>query len=107
MFRALRSACTAAPPVRLSQQKLQAYPRQFSKSQTFSRLRVESRLTPVVVVIGFIPIFTFALGTWQVRRRRWKLDLIEQLNDQTNREPLELPEFVKCASLFGHLCTTA
>lgn len=104
MFRALRAA---ARSVRLQQQKSQAHPRFFSKPQTFSRLRVQSRLTPVVIVIGFIPIFTFALGTWQVRRRRWKLDLIEQLNDQANREPLELPEFVKCASLLGLLCPAA
>ena len=91
MYRVLRSCSAARPP--------HIYTRNFSKSQTFSRLHVRSRLSPVVLVIGFIPLFTFALGTWQVRRRRWKLDLIEQLNDQASREPLELPEFVKCASV--------
>ena len=104
MFRAFRSACSTARQSRLPPQR---YSRDFSKSQTFSRLHVQSRLSPVVVVIGLIPIVTFTLGTWQVRRRRWKLDLIEQLNDQADREPLELPEFVKCASLLAHFCTAA
>ncbi|KAF8521295.1 SURF1-domain-containing protein [Gautieria morchelliformis] len=93
MFPVLRSACAAARPARLSRPKPLGS-RYFSKSHTFSRLRVESRFSPAVVVIGLIPIFTFALGTWQVRRRRWKLDLIEQLNDQADRAPLALPEFV-------------
>lgn len=56
-----------------------------------------TQIKPTVFIIGCIPIFTFYLGTWQLRRLKWKLDLIEQLNDQTNREPLELPDVVKCA----------
>ncbi|KAF8576821.1 mitochondrial protein required for respiration [Ramaria rubella] len=68
--------------------------RNVAKSHTFLRFRAGSRFSPAVVLIGFIPIFTFGLGTWQVRRRKWKLDLIEQLNDQINREPLEFPEYV-------------
>lgn len=66
---------------------------------------MRSKVSPAILVIGFIPIFTFALGTWQVRRRRWKLDLIEQLNDQLQREPLELPNYVKCATLLGSVPT--
>ncbi|GJJ12564.1 hypothetical protein Clacol_006807 [Clathrus columnatus] len=49
---------------------------------------------PTVLVIGCIPIFTFYLGTWQLRRLKWKLNLIEQLNEQLNREPLKLPSAV-------------
>lgn len=38
-----------------------------------------------------IPIGTFLLGTWQVQRRKWKLNLLQNLNDRIYHEPLELP----------------
>ncbi|XP_071628773.1 surfeit locus protein 1 isoform X3 [Temnothorax longispinosus] len=38
-----------------------------------------------------IPIATFALGTWQIKRWRWKLDLIENLKQRTSAEPIDLP----------------
>nr|XP_039252010.1 surfeit locus protein 1-like [Styela clava] len=39
-----------------------------------------------------IPVATFCLGTWQVRRRTWKNDLIESLNKKTTAEPQPLPQ---------------
>lgn len=40
-----------------------------------------------------VPVATFALGTWQVRRRRWKLQLIEDLQSKTTQPPAAaLPE---------------
>ncbi|KAG5272158.1 hypothetical protein AALO_G00162280 [Alosa alosa] len=38
-----------------------------------------------------IPITTFGLGSWQVRRRQWKLQLIEELRSLTTAEPIPLP----------------
>uniref|UniRef100_A0AAY4AF06 SURF1-like protein n=1 Tax=Denticeps clupeoides TaxID=299321 RepID=A0AAY4AF06_9TELE len=38
-----------------------------------------------------IPVTTFGLGTWQVRRREWKLKLIEELKNLTTAEPVPLP----------------
>lgn len=38
-----------------------------------------------------IPIATFALGTWQIKRLLWKLDLIEKLKQRTSAEPIDLP----------------
>ncbi|XP_048876715.1 surfeit locus protein 1 [Brienomyrus brachyistius] len=38
-----------------------------------------------------IPVTTFGLGTWQVRRREWKLQLIEDLRRLTTAEPIDLP----------------
>lgn len=39
-----------------------------------------------------IPAVTFALGTWQVQRRKWKLQLIEELSRKTEMPPVDLPE---------------
>lgn len=39
-----------------------------------------------------IPIATFVLGTWQVQRLRWKLNLIETLKSHITQEPIELPK---------------
>ncbi|XP_014208220.1 surfeit locus protein 1 [Copidosoma floridanum] len=39
-----------------------------------------------------IPVITFGLGTWQVGRRQWKLDLLKDLQDRLSKEPIEMPE---------------
>nr|XP_057919495.1 surfeit locus protein 1 [Doryrhamphus excisus] len=38
-----------------------------------------------------IPATTFGLGTWQVKRRQWKLQLIDELAKLTSAEPIPLP----------------
>lgn len=38
-----------------------------------------------------VPIATFGLGTWQIKRWRWKLNLIETLKQRTSSEPINLP----------------
>ncbi|XP_060769367.1 surfeit locus protein 1 [Neoarius graeffei] len=38
-----------------------------------------------------IPLTTFGLGTWQVKRRQWKLKLIEDLHILTTADPIPLP----------------
>ncbi|XP_057265194.1 surfeit locus protein 1 isoform X1 [Pezoporus wallicus] len=37
-----------------------------------------------------VPLSTFCLGTWQVQRRKWKLDLIAQLASRITSEPIPL-----------------
>lgn len=37
-----------------------------------------------------IPVTTFCLGTWQIFRLQWKLDLIDQLESKTRRPPQPL-----------------
>ncbi|XP_058789388.1 surfeit locus protein 1 [Phymastichus coffea] len=39
-----------------------------------------------------IPIITFGLGTWQIWRRDWKLNLIKDLEARLSREPIDIPE---------------
>jgi surfeit locus 1 family protein len=38
-----------------------------------------------------IPLITFGLGVWQVKRRQWKLEMIEYMEKRTQTEPIELP----------------
>lgn len=38
-----------------------------------------------------IPATTFGLGTWQVKRRQWKMELINELTRLTTAEPVPLP----------------
>ena len=52
-----------------------------------------------MVLVGIIPIFTFALGTWQVQRLKWKVALIDELEEKLQREPMPLPPHVKYGKL--------
>jgi surfeit locus 1 family protein len=54
-----------------------------------------SFLNPTLVTLGLIPVLTFALGTWQVQRLKWKVDLIDQLTEKLQRDPIPLPSKVK------------
>jgi surfeit locus 1 family protein len=38
-----------------------------------------------------IPIFTFGLAMWQIKRRQWKIDLINYMEERTRSKPVELP----------------
>ena len=54
-----------------------------------------SLLSPALIGLCLIPLFTFALGTWQVQRLKWKVDLIDKLSEQLQQEPIPLPNKVK------------
>ncbi|XP_014667552.1 PREDICTED: surfeit locus protein 1-like [Priapulus caudatus] len=41
-----------------------------------------------------VPATAFALGAWQVRRRRWKLNLIDMLDTRLTAPPVPLPDDV-------------
>lgn len=41
-----------------------------------------------------MPIISFGLGTWQVKRLRWKTDLISEAEDRLTLPPLPLPPVV-------------
>lgn len=70
------------------------------------KARRDSWLNPTILVLGFIPIFTFALGTWQLQRLRWKVNLIDELKEKLEREPITLPRQVKYERIFLFRYTT-
>ena len=53
------------------------------------------RWGPVTIGLAFCPIITFGLGTWQVQRLRWKVDLIENLEERMSLDAIPLPRKVK------------
>ncbi|OJT15923.1 Surfeit locus protein 1 [Trametes pubescens] len=67
-------------------------------SQTYKAKR-EPLITPTMILIGIMPIFTFALGTWQVQRLKWKVALIDELEEKLEREPMPLPPQINLAAL--------
>lgn len=50
-----------------------------------------------MILLGFMPIFTFTLGTWQIQRLKWKVNLIDELSEKLQRLPMSLPGVIKCA----------
>ncbi len=50
-----------------------------------------------MLLVGFIPFFTFGLGTWQLRRLQWKINLVDELKEKLELPPLALPRKIKCA----------
>lgn len=50
----------------------------------------KSSKLPAIALLS-IPVVTFALGVWQVRRREQKLNMIAFLNSRTKSEPISLP----------------
>lgn len=60
-----------------------------------SGARGRSRSTFVKAVLALAGIALFisfiSLGTWQVQRRAWKLDLIERVNTRVHSQPVPVP----------------
>jgi surfeit locus 1 family protein len=71
----------------------------FSKRKTevptIYKPRQEPWVNPTMLVIGFIPFFTFGLGTWQLYRLQWKVALIDELEEKLNLHPISLPQKIK------------
>lgn len=44
-----------------------------------------------MIVVGIIPFFTFGLGTWQLKRLKWKINLIDELGEKLQMQPIMLP----------------
>jgi surfeit locus 1 family protein len=40
---------------------------------------------------------------WQVQRLKWKVDLIDELQEKLEMQPLTLPNHVECASVLTRM----
>lgn len=60
---------------------------------TRARERSRSTFLKAVLVLAGIALFIsfLSLGTWQVQRRAWKLDLIERVNERVRSQPVAVP----------------
>ncbi|OBZ68603.1 Surfeit locus protein 1, partial [Grifola frondosa] len=63
------------------------------------KAKQEPFITPTLILVGAIPIVTFGLGTWQVQRLKWKVALIDDLEEKLQREPMLLPKQINLAAL--------
>lgn len=54
--------------------------------------------SPALIVLACVPLLTGFLGYWQIQRLKWKLSLIEELEDKLRREPMRLPSNIKSVS---------
>ncbi|GAA5863217.1 hypothetical protein JCM1840_002513 [Sporobolomyces johnsonii] len=98
---------TAAPFFRSSPNRLLPRPslapssaRHASSSAPFSQSAKDKlRARPFLILVGIMPVFTFALGVWQVKRLQWKLDLIDQLDRKLHQDPVRLPARIDPAAI--------
>ncbi|XP_056410627.1 surfeit locus protein 1 [Hyla sarda] len=71
---------------------LQKCPGSGSQRSLSSTPLAESGKDPLVKwLLLLIPVVSFGLGTWQIQRRKWKLNLIQQLEAQLTSSPIALP----------------
>ncbi|MEG2999863.1 MAG: SURF1 family protein [Comamonas sp.] len=58
-----------------------------------ARKRSRSTFTKAVLALAGIALFIsfLSLGTWQVQRRAWKLDLIERIDQRVHTQPVAVP----------------
>ncbi|KAJ7596646.1 mitochondrial protein required for respiration [Mycena floridula] len=54
--------------------------------------RKDPWVTPTLVLVGIIPFFTFGLGCWQLQRLKWKINLIDELEEKLELPALPLPK---------------
>jgi len=64
------------------------------------RARQVSSLSPTLLLLGFMPVFTFGLGIWQIQRLKWKVNLIDELTQTLQKPALLLPGTVEYVHMF-------
>ncbi|KAG0329175.1 surf-like protein [Podila humilis] len=89
------------PPTTTATTKTAAQHQYYYRSRPYSTLHQSSRTQSgrrkwgaVTIGLALCPIITFGLGTWQVQRLRWKVDLIENLEDRMALDAIPLPRKV-------------
>ena len=49
----------------------------------------------MTILLIFVPIVTGILGFWQIKRLRWKVALIDEVERNLKKEPMILPSKIK------------
>uniref|UniRef100_R4G3N1 SURF1-like protein n=1 Tax=Rhodnius prolixus TaxID=13249 RepID=R4G3N1_RHOPR len=74
------------------QQNVQQNVLQRPVRSSFRDLKRNEGIGPVGWFLLLIPVSTFGLGTWQIKRKKWKENLIESLMVKTREPAVQLPE---------------
>ncbi|KAG6332590.1 hypothetical protein ID866_6496 [Astraeus odoratus] len=94
MFSILRTASLRSRPLQRSSTGIRSrgfvHTEETASSSAYTA-RKDAWYSPAVLLLGFIPVFTFGLGTWQLQRLQWKVNLIDELEEKLQREPILLP----------------
>lgn len=51
-----------------------------------------NRVQKMLFLFQIVPVSTFGLGLWQIQRKKWKVALVNKLQNETNRPVVDLPE---------------
>lgn len=51
--------------------------------------------SPVLYVLATVPFITLWLGFWQLRRLKWKVSLIDELDYKLRQDPIPMPRHIK------------
>ncbi|EIW70274.1 hypothetical protein TREMEDRAFT_29452 [Tremella mesenterica DSM 1558] len=54
---------------------------------------------PTTILLLFVPLLTGALGVWQLKRLKWKLELIDEVEKNMSKEALILPSNINLDAL--------
>ncbi|KAJ7988263.1 hypothetical protein DPEC_G00321770 [Dallia pectoralis] len=76
------------PPLKQGEGKCINFGRLLSSTTASTEKGEDSFLKWLLLLI---PATTFGLGTWQVKRRKWKMHLIDELRSLTSAEPIAMP----------------
>ncbi|KAH8869280.1 Surfeit locus protein 1 [Schistosoma japonicum] len=60
----------------------------------------KKRRTWISYSLLVFPAASFALGYWQIQRRKWKIDLLEKINSRIPAKPIQLPH-KRCSGTVG------
>ncbi|WFD31659.1 surf-like protein [Malassezia sp. CBS 17886] len=55
--------------------------------------------SPMMYILALVPLSTLWLGFWQIRRLKWKVALIDELEGKLRMEPVRLPKNINMDAL--------